>query len=110
MLSKNQLPTPISVSLLGQPHCSASQIVPPWSSHSNIYFEPDIIFYIFQGGLASAFSQMRLGEPSPAATVQMQEHLRRSAWEQGTMDFMGADAFDNIWRKIMDTVSKPPNK
>ncbi|XP_059481671.1 glycogenin-1 isoform X2 [Neocloeon triangulifer] len=63
-----------------------------------------------EAGLASAFSQMKLGEPSPAATVELQEHLRRSAWEQGSMDFMGADAFDNIWSKIMDTVNKGPNK
>ncbi|XP_065344379.1 glycogenin-1 isoform X3 [Cloeon dipterum] len=62
-----------------------------------------------EAGLASAFSQMKLGEPSPAATMELQEHLRRSAWEQGSMDFMGADAFENIWSKIMDTVNKGPS-
>ncbi|XP_065344381.1 glycogenin-1 isoform X5 [Cloeon dipterum] len=72
-------------------------------AHVHPHLSPDM------AGLASAFSQMKLGEPSPAATMELQEHLRRSAWEQGSMDFMGADAFENIWSKIMDTVNKGPS-
>lgn len=55
--------------------------------------------------MAGALSQLTLGSSSQCPAVE--EHLRRQGWEAGNIDYMGADAFDNIWAKIAQTLSGP---
>jgi len=50
--------------------------------------------------LVSGLSQVQVAPPS------VDESARRAAWEQGSMDFMGKDSFDNVLSKINQTMSK----
>ncbi|XP_015524820.1 titin isoform X2 [Neodiprion lecontei] len=59
-------------------------------------------------GIAGALAKMTLGEPRSAEQVALEEHMRRQGWEQGQIDYMGRDSFDNIWKKILSTISQPP--
>ncbi|KAJ9576985.1 hypothetical protein L9F63_006422, partial [Diploptera punctata] len=61
-------------------------------------------------GLAGALAQLTLGAPRSPEQAAFEEHMRKQAWEQGTMDYMGRDSFDNIWRKISETLSQAPRK
>ncbi|PSN53165.1 hypothetical protein C0J52_18560, partial [Blattella germanica] len=61
-------------------------------------------------GLAGALAQLTLGVPRTAEQTAFEEHMRRQAWEQGNMDYMGRDSFDNIWRKITETLAEAPTK
>ncbi|XP_043500375.1 microtubule-associated protein futsch isoform X2 [Polistes fuscatus] len=56
-------------------------------------------------GLAGALAQMTLGEPRSAEQIALEEHMRKQSWEQGQIDYMGRDSFDNIWKKICETLS-----
>ncbi|XP_046621315.1 neurofilament heavy polypeptide isoform X2 [Neodiprion virginianus] len=58
-------------------------------------------------GIAGALAKMTLGEPRSAEQVALEEHMRRQGWEQGQIDYMGRDSFDNIWKKILSTISQP---
>lgn len=40
----------------------------------------------------------------------IEDHLRKQNWEQGQIDFMGSDSFDNILIKINLTLSSAPQK
>jgi glycogenin glucosyltransferase len=53
---------------------------------------------------------MTLGVPRSAEQTAFEEHMRKQAWEQGNMDYMGRDSFDNIWRKISETLALVPPK
>uniref|UniRef100_A0A1B6DQD4 glycogenin glucosyltransferase n=1 Tax=Clastoptera arizonana TaxID=38151 RepID=A0A1B6DQD4_9HEMI len=57
------------------------------------------------GGLAGALATVTLGSPLSPEQTAFQEHLRRQCWEQGNIDYMGRDSFDNIWRKISETLN-----
>ncbi|XP_077293283.1 glycogenin 1 isoform X6 [Arctopsyche grandis] len=57
-------------------------------------------------GLAGSLSQLSIGSSEQGSAVE--EHLRRQGWEAGNIDYMGADAFSNIWAKISQTLSSPP--
>lgn len=35
--------------------------------------------------------------------------MRRQCWESGNIDYMGRDSFENIWRRITQTVSSGPS-
>nr|XP_034184517.1 uncharacterized protein LOC117606308 isoform X1 [Osmia lignaria] len=59
-------------------------------------------------GLAGALAQMTLGEPRSAQQIALEEHMRKQSWEQGQIDYMGRDSFDNIWKKICQTLSLAP--
>lgn len=53
-----------------------------------------------------------LAEAGPKEMTQ-QEH--REAWERGEIDYKGRDAFDNLMKKMQDTMDKkkattPPRK
>lgn len=61
-------------------------------------------------GLAGALAQVTLGVPRSAEQTAFEEHVRKQAWEQGSVDYMGRDSFDNIWRKITDTLAQAPPK
>jgi len=48
---------------------------------------------LLQLGLAGALAQLTLGSPRSAEQAAFEEHMRKQAWEQGTMDYMGRDSF-----------------
>ncbi|XP_026672348.1 myb-like protein D isoform X3 [Ceratina calcarata] len=62
------------------------------------------------GGLAGALAQMTLGEPRSAEQIALEEHMRKQSWEQGHIDYMGRDSFDNIWKKICETLALAPSR
>ncbi|CAK1601733.1 unnamed protein product [Parnassius mnemosyne] len=53
-----------------------------------------------------------LARVSPDAVAMQQEAIdeltRRQGWEAGSIDYMGADSFANIWAKISQTLSQAP--
>ncbi|CAG4979807.1 unnamed protein product [Parnassius apollo] len=53
-----------------------------------------------------------LARVSPDAVGTQQEAIdeltRRQGWEAGSIDYMGADSFANIWAKISQTLSQAP--
>ncbi|XP_058466010.1 mucin-2 isoform X5 [Malaya genurostris] len=61
-----------------------------------------------QSGLAGALSQLHLGEPKSVEQEAYEEHMRRQCWEQGNIDYMGRDSFENIWRRIQQTMNELP--
>ncbi|XP_076621462.1 glycogenin 1 isoform X1 [Colletes latitarsis] len=61
-------------------------------------------------GLAGALAQITLGEPRSAEQIALEEHMRKQSWEQGQIDYMGLDSFDNIWKKICQTLSLAPTR
>ncbi|XP_066603379.1 enolase-phosphatase E1-like isoform X1 [Prorops nasuta] len=61
-------------------------------------------------GLAGALAQITLGQPRSAEQIAFEEHMRKQSWEQGQIDFMGRDSFENIWKKICDTLSQAPQR
>ena len=36
--------------------------------------------------------------------------MRKQSWEQGQIDYMGRDSFENIWKKISETLNVPQLK
>lgn len=60
--------------------------------------------------MAGALAKITLGVPRSAEQAAFEEHMRKQAWEQGNMDYMGRDSFDNIWRKITETLAQAPTK
>ncbi|XP_024941390.1 signal transducer and activator of transcription C isoform X4 [Cephus cinctus] len=56
-------------------------------------------------GLAGALAKLTLGEARNPEQVALEEHMRKQSWEQGQIDYMGRDSFDNIWKKICETLS-----
>lgn len=48
---------------------------------------------------------MKLEEPTPEQLAQ-EDLQRRLNWEQGNIDYMGIDSFDNIWNKITQSLSQ----
>ncbi|XP_071566291.1 uncharacterized protein Gyg isoform X2 [Temnothorax nylanderi] len=61
-------------------------------------------------GIAGALAQITLGEARSAEQVALEEHMRKQSWEQGQIDYMGRDSFDNIWKKICETLSITPQR
>uniref|UniRef100_A0A1Q3FV86 glycogenin glucosyltransferase n=1 Tax=Culex tarsalis TaxID=7177 RepID=A0A1Q3FV86_CULTA len=57
-------------------------------------------------GLAGALSQLHLGEPKSSEQEAYEEHMRRQCWESGNIDYMGRDSFENIWRRIKQTLDE----
>ncbi|CAH0770932.1 unnamed protein product [Bemisia tabaci] len=60
-----------------------------------------------ESGIAGALSKIKLGSAASAGNAVIEDHLRRQSWEQGVIDYMGRDAFTNIWDKICQTVGGP---
>ncbi|XP_058054798.1 uncharacterized protein LOC131206305 isoform X2 [Anopheles bellator] len=56
-------------------------------------------------GLAGALAQLHLGEAKSQEQEAYEEHMRRQCWETGNIDYMGRDSFDNIWRRIQQTLT-----
>lgn len=63
-----------------------------------------------QGGLAGALSKLTLGESRTDEQQAIEDHMRKQNWEQGHIDFMGRDSFDNILKKINETLSTAPKR
>ncbi|XP_011641406.1 titin isoform X2 [Pogonomyrmex barbatus] len=61
-------------------------------------------------GIAGALAQITLGEARSAEQIALEEHMRKQSWEQGQIDYMGRDSFDNIWKKICETLSLVPQR
>ncbi|XP_014214092.1 KN motif and ankyrin repeat domain-containing protein 4 isoform X2 [Copidosoma floridanum] len=60
------------------------------------------------GGLAGALSRLTMGEARTEEQRAVEDHVRKQNWEQGQIDFMGRDSFDNILRKINETLASAP--
>ncbi|XP_058166782.1 glycogenin-1 [Anopheles ziemanni] len=56
-------------------------------------------------GLAGALAQLHMGEAKSQEQEAYEEHMRRQCWETGNIDYMGRDSFDNIWKRIQETLS-----
>ncbi|XP_037818912.1 glycogenin-1 isoform X2 [Lucilia sericata] len=63
-----------------------------------------------EAGLAGALSHLRLGEPRSPEQDAYEQLMRRQCWESGQVDYSGRDAFDNIWKKITQTLETKPDK
>ncbi|XP_043460865.1 uncharacterized protein DDB_G0284459 isoform X2 [Leptopilina heterotoma] len=61
-------------------------------------------------GLAGALAQLTLGEARSNEQVAFEEHMRKQSWEQGQIDYLGRDSFDNIWKKISETLATQPER
>ncbi|XP_055921959.1 glycogenin-1 isoform X2 [Eupeodes corollae] len=59
-------------------------------------------------GLAGALAQVRLGEPRSSEQEAYEASMRRQCWESGNIDYTGKDSFDNIWKKIQETLEMKP--
>ncbi|XP_055838422.1 glycogenin-1-like isoform X6 [Episyrphus balteatus] len=60
-------------------------------------------------GLAGALAQVRLGEPRSTEQEAYEASMRRQCWEVGNIDYTGRDSFDNIWKKITETLETKPD-
>lgn len=67
-------------------------------------------YLLLQLGLAGALAKVTLGVPRSVEQAAFEEHMRKQAWEQGSIDYLGRDSFDNIWRKITETLAQAPPK
>ncbi|XP_061506027.1 glycogenin-1 isoform X26 [Anopheles gambiae] len=56
-------------------------------------------------GIAGALAQLHLGEAKSKEQEAYEEHMRRQCWETGNIDYMGRDSFDNIWKRIQQTIN-----
>ncbi|KAL3290193.1 hypothetical protein HHI36_023552 [Cryptolaemus montrouzieri] len=61
-------------------------------------------------GLAGAFAKLTLGQQRSPEQEALEDSLRRQNWEQGNIDYLGRDSFENIWNKICETLSKGPQE
>jgi len=64
----------------------------------------------FQKGLAAAYSKMSLQGDKSAQQIGEEEQMRKMAWEQGHIDYMGKDSFDNIMKKIQASMAQTSSK
>ncbi|XP_034125210.1 glycogenin-1 isoform X1 [Drosophila guanche] len=63
-----------------------------------------------EAGLAGALSQLQIGVQRTPEQEAYESLMRRQCWESGQIDYSGADSFDNIWKKISQTLDKKPEK
>ncbi|XP_044249147.1 glycogenin-1 isoform X1 [Drosophila takahashii] len=63
-----------------------------------------------EAGLAGALSQLRIGEQRTPEQEDYENQMRRQCWESGQIDYSGADSFENIWKKISQTLEKKSDK
>ncbi|XP_037939484.1 glycogenin-1-like isoform X2 [Teleopsis dalmanni] len=61
-----------------------------------------------EAGLAGALSQLRLGEQRTPEQDAYEALMRRQCWEAGQIDYAGKDSFENIWKKITETLESKP--
>lgn len=47
---------------------------------------------------------MKLGTARTAEQEAYESSCRRAYWEHGNIDYLGKDSFDNIWKRITQTL------
>lgn len=64
-----------------------------------------------QGGLVGSLASMSIQSDHSAAEAYSEQHIsdqeRKLNWEKGQMDYLGADAFENIQKKLDETLQAP---
>lgn len=55
-------------------------------------------------------AQLKLGAPRSSEQAAYEESMRRQCWEAGTIDYLGKDSFDNIWKRITQTIETKPEE
>ncbi|NP_001398104.1 glycogenin-1 isoform 6 [Mus musculus] len=60
----------------------------------------DASSYLMMEHVSGALSDLSFGEAPAAPQPSMSSEERKERWEQGQADYMGADSFDNIKRKL----------
>ncbi|XP_017837947.1 glycogenin-2 isoform X1 [Drosophila busckii] len=63
-----------------------------------------------EAGLAGALAQLRIGVQRTPEQEHYENLMRRQCWESGQIDYAGADAFENIWKKITQTLEAKTEK
>ncbi|EDW91280.1 uncharacterized protein Dyak_GE12180, isoform A [Drosophila yakuba] len=63
-----------------------------------------------EAGLAGALSQLRIGQQRTPEQEAYENQMRRQCWESGQIDYSGADSFENIWKKISQTLERKTEK
>ncbi|XP_058790167.1 glycogenin-1 isoform X2 [Phymastichus coffea] len=72
-----------------------------WSIfHENV--QPELTQVIT--GLAGTLSKLNITGCLMNQQIAIEDQMRKQNWEQGEIDFMGQDSFDNILKKINDTL------
>jgi len=94
----------------------------------SVFFFANVCVCGVQSGIAASFADMNIKTLEAAAAVVQptevaeevapkgvteQEH--REAWERGEIDYKGRDAFDNLMKKMQETMERkkattPPKK
>ncbi|CRK95576.1 CLUMA_CG009037, isoform D [Clunio marinus] len=59
-------------------------------------------------GIAGALATLALGSDRTPEQVAYENQFRRANWEAGQIDYLGQDSFDNILKKIQETIEAPP--
>jgi len=55
-------------------------------------------------------ANLSLGSVRSDEQIAYENQYRRANWEAGQIDYLGQDSFDNILKKIQDTIEKPPTE
>ena len=58
--------------------------------------------------MAGALSQLQLGVSRTPEQEAYEQLMRRQCWESGQVDYAGQDSFDNILKKISQTMQTKP--
>jgi glycogenin glucosyltransferase len=58
-----------------------------------------------QKGLAGVFAQISLEGVKSGEQLEQESIMRKHAWEQGHIDYLGKDSFDNILKKIQQSMA-----
>lgn len=54
--------------------------------------------------MAGALAGLTLGAPRTPEQEAYENNARRAYWEHGNIDYLGKDSFDNIWKRITQTL------
>ncbi|ODN05400.1 Glycogenin-1 [Orchesella cincta] len=66
-------------------------------------------------GIAGVYAKTAMEGEKSGGQLEYEDSMRKTAWEQGHIDYMGKDSFDNIMKKIQasmaqTSVPRPPPK
>ncbi|XP_059615217.1 glycogenin-1 isoform X5 [Phlebotomus argentipes] len=57
-------------------------------------------------GIAGALASVTLGEQRSPEQEALESQMRRQCWEAGNIDYMGRDSFENILKRISETMGE----
>lgn len=60
--------------------------------------------------MAGALAGLQLGIARSAEQEVYEDNCRRNYWEHGNIDYLGKDSFDNIWKRITQTLESKNGK